>query len=277
LAHFAVYQIEHYLIRGEEMKLEGKVAIVTGASRGIGKAIALALAQEGADVVVAARTEEEKGPLPGTIHKTAEEIRSLGRRSLAIKTDITKEEEVEEMVRRTLEEFGRIDILVNNAGIDVPGRLLDITIKRWDLTMAVNLRGTFLCTKAVLPQMVERRSGSIINLSSILGSRVIHGGVAYGVTKAAIERFTYGLAEEVKEYNIAVNAMCPGYTDTEGLRFLTPGVDRSGLQKPEMWGRYAVFLAAQDAGSLTGRALVAAELEELVHRAAHIDKVGERW
>lgn len=245
------------------MKLEGKVAIVTGASRGIGKAIAIALAREGADVVVAARTEEETGPLPGTIHKTADEIHSSGRRSLAIKTDVTKEEQVAEMVSRTLEEFGRIDILVNNAGINVPGGVLDISVKRWDLIIAVNLRGTFLCTKAVLPTMIERRSGSIINLSSILGSREISGSVAYGVTKAAIERFTYGLAEEVREYNIAVNAMCPGYTDTEGIRVWAPGVDRSGWQKPEMWGRYAVFLAAQEARSLTGRALTADELDKL--------------
>lgn len=245
------------------MKLEGKVAIVTGASRGIGKAIAIALAREGADVVVAARTEEETGSLPGTIHKTADEIHSLGRRSLAIKTDVTKEEQVAELVSRTLGEFGRIDILVNNAGINVPGRVLDIPVKRWDLIIAVNLRGTFLCAKAVLPTMVERRSGSIINLSSILGSREISGSVAYGVTKAAIERFTYGLAEEVREYNIAVNAMCPGYTDTEGIRVWASGVDRSGWQKPEMWGRYAVFLAAQEARSLTGRALTADELDKL--------------
>jgi len=245
------------------MKLESKVAVVTGASRGIGKAIAIALAREGADVVVAARTEGETGPLPGTIHKTAEEIHALGRRSLAIKTDVTKEEQVAEMVSSTLEKFGRIDILVNNAGINVPGRVLDISVKRWDLIIAVNLRGTFLCTKAVLPTMIERKSGSIINLSSILGTRDISGEVAYGVTKAAIERFTYGLAEEVREYNIAVNAMCPSYTDTEGIGVWTPDVDKSAWQKPEMWGRYAVFLAAQDAGSLTARALVARELAEL--------------
>ncbi|MBE9501206.1 MAG: SDR family oxidoreductase [Dehalococcoidia bacterium] len=244
------------------MKLEGKVAIVTGASRGIGKAIALALATEGADVVIAARTEEEKGPLPGTIHKTADEIRALGRRALAIKTDIAKEEEVEAMVRRTIDEFGGIDILVNNAGIDIPGTLVEVSIKRWDLIMAVNLRGAFLCTKAVLPKMMEQKRGSIINLSSILGTRVIESGVPYGVTKAAIERFTSGLAKEVKEYNIAVNALCPGYTDTEGVRLWYFNVDRSLWQKPEMWGRYAVFLACQDASSLTGRILTAEELEK---------------
>ncbi len=245
------------------MKLEGKVAIVTGASRGIGKAIALALAGEGARVVVAARTEREGGPLPGTIHKTADEIRASGGYALAIKTDVTKEESVEELARKTLQEYGAIDILVNNAGITLPGKVLDLPVKRWDLVIAVNLRGTFLCTKAVLPTMVKRRSGSIINLSSVVGTRMIMFDVAYGVAKAAIERFTHGLAEELKEYNIAVNALCPSLTDTEGFKQWMPGVDTSGWQRPEMWGKYAVFLANQNASSLTGRVLSAEELEEL--------------
>lgn len=245
------------------MKLGGKVAIVTGASRGIGKAIAIAFANEGADVVVAARTEQEGGRLPGTIHKTADEIRALGRRALAMRTDVTKEESVEELATRTLQEFGAIDILVNNAGINFAAKVLDIPIKRWDLVIAVNLRGTFLCTKAVLPTMVKRRSGCIINISSVVGTRMISFDVAYGVTKAAIERFTRGLAEELKEYNIAVNALCPSLTDTEGFGQWMPGVDRSGWQRPEMWGRYAVFLASQDASSLTGKVLSAEELAEL--------------
>ena len=245
------------------MKLEGKVAIVTGASRGIGKAIAIALATEGANVVVAARTEQEDDPLPGTIYKTADAIRSLGRKALAIRTDVTKEDEVMELAERTLKEFGVIDILVNNAGIDFPGKFLDVPIKRWDLIMAVNLRGTFLCTKAVLPTMMKKRRGNIINLSSVAGTRLILLDLAYGVSKAAIERFTFGLAEELKEYNIAVNALCPSVTDTEGVALWMPSKDKSGWQKPEMWGRYAVFLATQDARSLTGRVLSAEELAVL--------------
>jgi citronellol/citronellal dehydrogenase len=245
------------------MKLEGKVAIVTGASRGIGKAIAIALATEGAHIVVAARTEQEGGPLPGTIYKTAHAIRALGGKALAIRTDVTKEDEVIELAERTLKEFGVIDILVNNAGIDFPGNVLDVPIKRWDLIMAVNLRGTFLCTKAVLPTMVKRRSGSIINLSSVAGTRLILLDLAYGVSKAAIERFTFGLAEELKEYNIAVNALCPSITDTEGVALWMPSEDKSGWQKPEMWGRYAIFLATKDTVSLTGRVLSAEELVEL--------------
>ena len=194
------------------MKLKGKVAIVTGASRGIGKAISLALAREGVSVVVAARSETE-GHLPGTIHKTVEEIHTFGGSALAARTNVMKEEEVSEMLRRTLEGYGRIDILVNNAGINVRSSIAEMSIKRWDLIMGVNLRSTFLCAKAVLPLMMEQKSGSIINLSSILGTRVIEEAVAYGTTKAAIERFTIGLAKEVKEYNIAVNALCPSHTD----------------------------------------------------------------
>ena len=245
------------------MRLKDKVAIVTGASRGIGKAIAIAFASEGARVVVAARTEQEGGPLPGTIYKTADAIHALGGKALAMRTDITKEDDVMRMAESTLKEFGVIDILVNNAGIDSPGKVLDMPIKRWDLIMAVNLRGTLLCTKAVLPTMVKRRSGSIINLSSVAGTRLIILDVAYGASKAAIERFTYGLAQEVKECNIAVNALCPSVTDTEGVALWMPSKDKSGWQKPEMWGKYAVVLATQDARSLTGRVLSAEELAKL--------------
>lgn len=252
------------------MNLDGNIAIVTGASRGIGKAIALALAEAGSNVIVTARSEVE-GRLPGTIHQTVEEIQALGGRALAVKTDVTKEAEINEMVRTVLERYGNIDILVNNAGIAIPGILTEVSTKRWDLVMGVNLRGTFLCTKAILPSMIARRSGSIINLSSILGTRVMDGGIPYGATKAAIERFTVGLAEEVREYNIAVNALCPGYTDTEGLRMLSsPNMDYSSLQRVETWGRYAVFLAQQDGNSLTGKCLTAEEFEELISQTQYM-------
>jgi len=245
------------------VKLEGRVAIVTGASRGIGRGIALELAREGADVVVASRTEKEGGKLPGTIHSTAGEIRELGRRALAVRTDITKEEDVEAMVAKTLDEFGTVDILVNNAGVNAPSGILDTTVKRWDIVIAVNLRGTFLCAKAVLPVMVEKKSGSIINVSSLAGTRVPFWDVAYGVSKAAVERFTIGLAGELKEHNIAVNCLCPSATDTEGLSLWMPGADKTGWQTPQQWGRYAVFLAAQDAAGITGKVLSAEELDAL--------------
>mgnify|MGYP001160031933 CR=1 FL=1 len=245
------------------MKLENKVAIVTGASRGIGKAIALALAEERANVVVVARSETE-GRLPGTIHKTVEEIRALGGNALAVKTDVTKEDEVNEMVQKTLDYYGRINVLVNNtglghqSGVGLPTTFMEISIEMWDLVVAVNLRSAFLCSKAVLPFMVKQRSGSIINVSSVMTY------TPSGVTKAAIDRLTAALAREVKEYNIAVNALCPDYTLTESFKVLSHDMGRSQWQKPEMWGRYAAFLACQDASSLTGKYLIAEELEKLI-------------
>lgn len=247
------------------MSLQKKVAIVTGASRGIGKAIAFALSKEGACVVVAARSEIE-GRLPGTIHKTVEEIRALGGDTLAIRADITKEEEINEMIRKTLDHYGRIDVLVNNAGIAMPGTIAETSTKRWDLVMAVNLRSAFLCTKAALPSMMNQRSGSIINLSSIMGTRAIAGSIPYGVTKAAIERFTLGLAQEIKEYGIAVNALCPSHTDTEGSRMMNPDRNHSSFQSVEVWGKYAAFLAHQSSSTLTGKCFIAEEIEGLIQK-----------
>ena len=150
------------------MKLKGKVAIVTGGSRGIGKEICLTFAREGASLVVAARTEKEgQARLPGTIHQTVDEIKRIGGRAIAVRTDITVDEDVERMAQRTLAEFGRIDILVNNAAANLNAKIIDLPIKRWDLMMRVNLRGNFICAKAVLPTMIEQKSGNIIGITSI--------------------------------------------------------------------------------------------------------------
>ncbi|MFC2036286.1 SDR family NAD(P)-dependent oxidoreductase [Chloroflexota bacterium] len=226
------------------MKLTDKVAIVTGSSRGIGKAIALELARQGANIVVAARTEAD-GRLPGTIHDTAKEIQALGKRALAIRTDVTKDEDIENMVKKAIDEFDHIDILVNNAGLSFLSPLLDLPVKHWDLVMSVNLRAPFICTKAVLPKMVEQMCGSIINVSSILGTRVLEGPIPYGVTKAALERFTLSLAEEVRRYNISVNAIAPGLTVTEGLKTVSTNADITEWQKPELWGKISAFIITQ--------------------------------
>jgi len=245
-------------------KLEGKVAIVTGASRGIGKAACLGLAREGANIVAAARTENEIPNLPGTIHKTAEEARALGVKALAVRVDVSDEESVEQMLRKTLDEFGRIDILVNNAAVAWYPPLWETPAKRWDLVVKVNLRGTFLCTRAVLPTMMEQKSGNILNVSS--GAADIgqssYTGLAYCTTKAAIERFTDALAQDVKEYNVAVNAIKPrGAVSTEGMRFNNPDADYSGWDKPEdFMVKAIVFLACQDAASITGQRFVDEEL-----------------
>ena len=245
------------------MKLVDKVAIVTGASRGLGKAMAIELAREGASVAVAARTVEAgKGPLPGTIHETVNEIKKLGGKAMAVRCDVSKEEDVVLMVDQVEREYGAVDIMVNNAGVTTPESFLKLTTKKWDLVMNVNLRGTFLCTKAVLPQMVEKKSGSVINLSSIL-AKTVKFSIPYGATKAAIERYTLGLAKEMKKYNIAVNALCPDFTVTEAVETFLQDVDTSDWQRPEMWGKYAALVAAQNAETLTGRILDVEALREI--------------
>lgn len=245
------------------MELSGRVAIVTGASRGLGKSMALELARAGASVAVAARTiESGQSRLPGTITDTVEQIRSSGGKALAIRCDVTREEDIQEMVRIVEGELGPIDILINNAGITTPEPFLKLSTKKWDLVMSVNLRGTFLCTRAVLPGMVSRGRGSIINVSSVLAKRIQYS-IPYGASKAAIERFTLGLAGEMKKSNVAVNALCPDFTVTEAVTTFLSDVDTSGWQRPEMWGRYAALVAGRDARSLTGRILDEAALLEI--------------
>lgn len=245
------------------MSLTGKTAIITGGSRGLGKAMAIELARAGTRVAVAARTVQPgESRLPGTIHETVQEIEKLGGKAIAVRCDITKEQHVVDLVEQVNAQWGPVDVLINNAGIATAESFIDLPTKKWDLVMQVNLRGTFLCTKAVLTQMIKRRRGHIINLSSVL-AKTIKYNIAYGVTKAAIERFTLGLAEEVRQYNIAVNALCPDFTVTEAVRTYRPDADTSGWQLPGMWGKYAVLVAAQEADTLTGRILDEPALREI--------------
>lgn len=260
------------------MLLNGKVAIVTGASRGLGKSIALELAKEGADVVVAARTEVEGSGLgAGTIYSAAREIETLGVRALPVKVDVGSPGDVLALVDRALAEFGRVDILVNNAGIGVHGDVETCTLEDWDLILAVNLRAQFLAIKAVAPHMKARGSGAVVNMSSILANEIADdttnpvvaaaaqasgvGVTAYGVTKAGIVRLTRGAAADLAPYNISVNCLQPSWTDTEGLRQWFPDVDRSHWSKPEQWGRATVFLAAADPARFSGRVVTEAELD----------------
>ena len=259
------------------MVLTGKVAIVTGSSRGIGKAIALGLAQEGARVVVAARSESERPGLPGTIHATVAEIESRGGTALAVRCNLREEEDIYGMVQRTLDAYGRVDVLVNNAGIGSYRPFLETTLKQWDLVMDIDLRAPFICCKAVAPAMVEQRCGSIINVSSHAATNIFsstlgedhEAGIAlagqeYGAAKAGLERFTWGLAAELGPHNIAVNVLKPlRPVATEGFRAQRPDADFSTWATPEAMVKAAVYLARQDAQGLTG-AIVHAE--ELVRR-----------
>ena len=156
----------------EILTLKEKVAIVTGASRGIGKAIALGLAGEGVSVVVAARSETSRPGLPGTIHATVEEIEELGGTALAVPCNVREEESILAMVRQTMDAFGRIDVLVNNAGIGSYRSLLDSSVKEWDLVMDIDLRAPFICCRAVVAHMIEQGGGSIINVSSYAAGNI---------------------------------------------------------------------------------------------------------
>ena len=248
------------------MKLTGKVAFVTGASRGIGKAMAIGFAREGARVVLAARSEVRKDSgLQGTIHETAESIAAIGGEALPIGCDVTDEASVSSAINTALSNYGQIDILVNNAGVAFFHPIAETPLKRWETVLKVNLTGAFLCTKAVLPHMMERRTGSIINISSLAADERDNGavptGVAYAVAKAGLDRFTWGLASELGQYNIAANCLKPKEpVDTEGMRFWTAEEDRRGWVSAEKMVKCAVFLAGQNASGVTG---VVATDEEL--------------
>ena len=186
------------------MKLDGKATIVTGGGRGIGRVIALRFASEGAAVLVAGTTVE-------AVEAVAQEIRERGGRALAVSTDVADESQVERMVSSAMSEFGGIDILVNNAGIAGPTALVpEVSREDWDRTLAVNLTGAFLCAKHALPGMIERRSGSIINITSIAGLRAYALRSPYAASKWAMIGLTRTLAEEAGRYNITVNAIAPG-------------------------------------------------------------------
>jgi NAD(P)-dependent dehydrogenase (short-subunit alcohol dehydrogenase family) len=247
------------------MKLRGKVAIVTGSSRGLGKAIAIGFSKEGANVVITARTEAEKKGLPGTIYQTADEIKAIGFEALAIKCDVTDEISVGAMIDAAFSRFGRIDILVNNAGVAFFYPIAETPLKRWETVLKVNLTGAFLCTKAALPHMMKQKSGSIINISSVAAderdSGTVPTGVAYAVAKAGLDRFTWGLAAETGKYNIAVNCLKPKEpVDTEGMRFWTTEEERKGWVSPDKMVKCAIFLATQDASGVTGSVATDEEL-----------------
>lgn len=256
-------------------RLEGKVAIVTGASRGIGRNMALALAAAGAAVVVAARSTEENERLPGTIHSVAARIAAAGGRALPIACDVTSEESIAATVTATLERFGRIDCLINNAGVMSLARTEQTSLRRWDLVMRVNLTGTFLFTKAVLPAMRAQRLGSLVAVTTA-GVRMTDaarggGSNAYWVSKAAIERLYAGLASELAPDGIAVNCLAPsGVVLTEGWQLASGStrIPEEHVEAPEIMGRAAVLLAAQSAAGITGRVLGSQQLLSEAERAA---------
>ena len=235
-----------------DRSLEGCVGLVTGASKGIGRAVAVALAREGADVAVTARTVSE-------LERTAESIRGHGTRALVCPADFLEQGQVTSLAGKVVDEFGRIDILVNNAAIIHPRiDLIDMDVQTWYDVIEVNLNATAMLTKAVLPAMIAGGSGSIINISSIGGRKGARGRGAYRVTKTSLISFTETLAAELHEHGINVNCICPGGTDTEGYReaFNNRGrEDNPRLMAPEEIAEVAVFLASDASSAITGAAI----------------------
>jgi 3-oxoacyl-[acyl-carrier protein] reductase len=259
-----------------EIDLSGRVALVTGGSRGLGRADALTLAGAGADVVVAdilvesdESAAERYGPLAqaaaarGLVmtEATAEQIRKLGRRSLALKCDVTDVEQVEAAVSQTVEELGSVDILVNNAGtLDHLGQLVDQSPELWERDLRVNLTGAFNCSRAVWPHMKERGWGRIVNMASVAGTLGGFGQASYSTTKAGLIGLTKTLALEGARYGITANAVVPGIIGTEAFDFGNPEMNKRMIRrtalrrtgKPEDIANAIAFLCSDLAGYITG-------------------------
>jgi 3-oxoacyl-[acyl-carrier protein] reductase len=239
------------------MKLEGKVALVTGASRGIGREVALELAKEGANVAVNYAGSEAKAAA------VAEEIRSLGREAIVIQADVSDANSVEGMVKQTVEAFGRLDILVNNAGITKDNLLMRMKEADWDEVININLKGVFLCTKAVTRQMMKQRSGRIINMSSIVGVSGNAGQANYVAAKSGVIGLTKTTAKELASRGITVNAVAPGFITTdmtdklneETKSEMLKQIPLARLGEPIDIARTVVFLASEDSRYMTGQTL----------------------
>jgi len=233
--------------------LHGRVALVTGASRGIGKALALRLAREGAVVAIASKSEQSTERLPGSIHETAEGIRALGGRALAIPADVRDEEAVRRMIDRTIEEFGRLDILVNNAGAIWLQPMLQTPPKRFDLVMDVNVRAAYLACYYALPHMVKQKWGHVLNMCPRLTTSPSPGKVAYMISKLGMAYVALGLAAEHAGDNIAGNTLWPR-TIIESQASINWGMaGRDQWRTPEIVCDACMALFAQEPCTSTGR------------------------
>ncbi len=228
------------------MRLNEKIAVITGAGRGIGRALALGLAREGAHLALLARTESE-------IQAVAEQVRALGRRALPLVCDVTSEDQVKAAVKQTLAEFDRIDVLVNNAGVGAVRPLHGTPLATWERLLAVNLTGTFLPTKHVWKTMQAQGGGSIINISSLAGTRGLALLSAYSASKWGQIGLTLSAAEEGKPYRIRVNAVAPGKGNTTMRAAIVE--DKSKLLQAEDHVGVCVFLASDEARYITGQVI----------------------
>lgn len=237
-----------------DFSLTGRVALVTGAKRGIGRTIALTFAEAGADVVVCGRT------LPD-LEKVTGEIGALGRRSLAVKADVSVKSDVDALVDRVVQEFGTIDVLVNNVIVYARGPLVELAEEDWDTTVNIGVKGYFLCAQAVARVMIEKKKGSIINMVSTAGIRPTGRQGAYSIIKAADEMMVKLLAAELAEYNIRVNALAPTVVKTENtnvemFRGFVTQLPLGRLTEVEELAAAALFLASDAASYISGHTLV---------------------
>jgi len=243
---------------GIEISLDGKAAVVTGAGRGIGKSVALTLADAGADVVLAARTTSQ-------LEETAEEIRARGGKALPIRTDVTDKNSVEKLMAGSLDTFGGLHILVNNAATMAPKPLLDQSEDEWDRVMAVNLKSVFLCTQAAGRYMVQQRYGKIVNMASTGGEAAGPMNASYHASKAGIILFTKSVALEWIRYNININAVGPGFVDTDLVdQFIQKGTRENRLKgipirrfaEPQEIANLVLFLASDLSSYMVGEHVI---------------------
>lgn len=243
--------------RQNAMLLKDQVALITGGSRGIGREIALTFADEGAHLALCARSAEN-------LEKIGGEIRAKGKKCLSLCVDVQNAAEVEEAVKKTLDTYGRVDILVNNAGVTKDNLIARMSEEEWDSVLSVNLRGVFLFTKAVSKPMIRQRKGKIINISSVVGMTGNMGQANYAASKAGIIGFTKSIAKELARRNILVNAVAPGFIETEMTQQLPDDAKASVLQEIPL-GRFGsakevadavLFLASDYSNYITGHVLV---------------------
>jgi 3-oxoacyl-[acyl-carrier protein] reductase len=239
------------------MTLEGKVALVTGASRGIGREIALELARQGANVAVNYAGSESKA------NEVVDEIKAIGKEAFVIKCDVSNSDEVAAMVKETVDRFGKLDILVNNAGITKDNLLMRMKEEEWDDVININLKGVFLCTKAVTRQMMKQRVGRIINITSVVGVSGNPGQANYVAAKSGVIGLTKTTAKELASRNITVNAIAPGFITTDMTDKLSDEVKGEMLKQiplarlgePKDIAKMTAFLASDDASYITGQTL----------------------